>query len=136
MKLLYRDNKRRRQPPSTREYPESIPSGPAETMPLSESLSKCQNVKDSGGDAGTPPLNQEPSGPVKQAKEERSLTQAEIAQRILEFVGKEGKPLKQVFEYAVKGLGLRRPEPLLRELLERGHLVKVKKGGETWLVRG
>jgi hypothetical protein len=57
------------------------------------------------------------AGVDERAKEERSLTQAEAIARILEFVGKEGKPLKQVFEYAVKGLGLRRPEPLLKELL-------------------
>jgi len=44
--------------------------------------------------------------------------------------------LRQLLEYAVKGLGLMRPEPLLEELLERGHLVKVKKGDETWLVKG
>jgi DNA-binding transcriptional ArsR family regulator len=64
------------------------------------------------------------------------LTQAEAAARILEFIGKEGKPLKQVLEYAVKGLGLLKPEPLLHVFLERGTIVKVKKGGETWLVKG
>jgi len=41
-----------------------------------------------------------------------------------------------VREYAVKELKILKPEPLLKELLERGHLVKVKKGGETWVVRG
>ena len=35
-------------------------------------------------------------------------------------MGREGKPLKQVLEYAVKGLGLLKPEPLLHHLLERG----------------
>jgi hypothetical protein len=29
-----------------------------------------------------------------------------------------------------------KPEPLLKGLLERGTIVKVKKGGETWLVKG
>jgi hypothetical protein len=76
------------------------------------------------------------AGVDEQAKEEHSLTQAEAAARILEFIGKEGRPLRQLLEYAVKGLGLMRPEPLLEELLERGHLVKVKKGDETWLVKG
>jgi hypothetical protein len=62
-------------------------------------------------------------------------TQAEAAARLLEFVGKEGKPLMQVFEYVVKELKILKPEPLLKELLERGHLVKVKKGGGAPLQR-
>jgi hypothetical protein len=76
------------------------------------------------------------AGVDEQAKEERSLTQAEAIAKILEYIGEEGKPLREVQEYTVKGLGLLRPEPLLKELLERGIIVKVKKGGETWLVRG
>jgi hypothetical protein len=76
------------------------------------------------------------AGVDERAKEERSLTQAEAIARILEFVGKEGKPLKQVFEYVAKELKILKPEPLLRELLERGYLAKAKRGGETWLVRG
>jgi hypothetical protein len=104
--------------PPTREYAESIPSG-GETAPPSENLSKCQKCQN-----------------VKEAGEEPPSPQAENIERILEFIGKEGKPLREVLEYAVKGLGLLRPEPLLRGLLERGIVVKVKKGGETWLARG
>jgi hypothetical protein len=68
--------------------------------------------------------------------QEKTETQAETIARILEFVGEEGKPLKQVLEYAVKELKILKPEPLLKQLLERGHLVKVKKEGEAWLVKG
>jgi hypothetical protein len=109
-------------PPPTREYAESIPSGAGNGVSPRGADEMTKLTKDAGVD--------------EQAKEERSLTQAEAAARILEFVGREGKPLKQVLEYAVKGLGLLKPEPLLHHLLERGHLVKVKRGGETWLVKG
>ena len=109
------------QPPHA-ENAESIPSGPGNGVSPRRADELTKLTKDAGVD--------------EQAKEEHSLTQAEAAARILEFIGKEGRPLKQVLEYAVKGLGLKRPEPLLEELLERGHLVKVKKGDETWLVKG
>jgi hypothetical protein len=82
------------------------------------------------------PVESEREGSDQKAGKEKALTQVENVQRILEFVGGEGKPLREVLEYAVKRLGLLKPEPLLRSLLERGHLVKVKKGGETWLVKG
>jgi hypothetical protein len=109
------------QPPA-RENAESIPWGPGNGVSPRRADEMTNLTKDAGVD--------------EQAKEEHSLTQAEAAARILEFIGKEGRPLRQVLEYAVKGLGLKRPEPLLEELLERGHLVKVKKGDETWLVKG
>jgi len=95
----------RSQPPA-RGYAESIPSGPGNGVSPRGADEMTKLTKDAGGD--------------ERAKEERSLTQAEAIVRILEFVGGEGKPLKQVLEYAVKGLGLLKPEPLLHHLLERG----------------
>jgi hypothetical protein len=115
----------RSQPPA-RGYAESIPSGPQVEHGNKVSPRRADEMTKLTKDAGVD----------ERAKEERSLTQAGVIARILEFVGREGKPLKQVLEYAVKGLGLLKPEPLLHHLLERGFLVKVRKGGETWVVRG
>jgi hypothetical protein len=61
----------------------------------------------------------------------------EAAERVLEFAGWEGKPLYSVFAYAVRELKILRPEPLLRELLERGWLVKLRaEDGTVLLARG
>jgi predicted transcriptional regulator len=151
------------QPPA-REYAESIPSGPenrasprgademtkltkhASTDEANQTVRRSEfNVplKEDAGSVRSENTETEKHKPAvftKAASDEKTKkeasTQAEVIAEILEFVGEEGKPLKQVLEHAVKVLGLKKPEPLLRELLERGHLVKVKKGGETRLVKG
>jgi len=151
-------------PPPTREYPESIPSGPGngvsprgadEMTKLTKHASSEETNQAVRLGESNVPLKEDarfiggenaetekhmPAEFAETASDEKTkkevLTQAEAIARLLEYIGEEGKPLRQVLEYAVKGLGLKRPEPLLHELLERGRLVKVVKGGETWLVRG
>jgi hypothetical protein len=109
-------------------------NGEAGEMEKQESSTSFQDEKRVNETDRSSVLHRESS--VLHQEKTEDLTQAEAIARILEFVGREGKPLKQVFEYAVKELKILKPEPLLRSLLERGHLVKVKKGGETWLVKG
>jgi hypothetical protein len=61
----------------------------------------------------------------------------EAAAKILEYVGREGRPLYSVLAYVVRELKILRPEPLLHELLERGYLVKLRaEDGTLLLVRG
>ena len=61
---------------------------------------------------------------------------SELITEVLEFVGKNGRPWRDLLEFLVKKLGLRNPDPLLRHMLERGMLVRVKRGDEEWVLRG
>jgi len=66
----------------------------------------------------------------------KRVEQSEAVARVLEYVGREGKPLAELYAFVVKELKILKPEPLLRDLFERGLLIKVEKGGERWVVRG
>ena len=70
-------------------------------------------------------------------KEGGACQLGEAAAKILEFAGWEGKPLYSVFAYAVRELKVLKPEPLLKELLDRGLLVKLRaEDGTVLLARG
>lgn len=70
-------------------------------------------------------------------KEGAACQLGEAAAKILEYVGREGRPLYSVLAYAVRELKILRPEPLLHELLERGYLVKLRaEDGTLLLARG
>jgi len=66
----------------------------------------------------------------------RQFEQREVLRKVLEFVGRAGRPWRDLLEYVVKDLSVARPEPLLKHMLERGMLVKVKRGDEEWVLRG
>jgi hypothetical protein len=65
------------------------------------------------------------------------LQRGNVTERILEFVGKEGRPYLELLKFVVRDLKLLKPEGLLRELFERGVLVKVpREDGQLWVALG
>jgi hypothetical protein len=68
---------------------------------------------------------------------DRNYSQRELAERILEFVGKEGRPYLELLKFVVRDLKLLNPDSLLRSLFERGVLVKVpREDSSLWVVSG
>jgi hypothetical protein len=60
-----------------------------------------------------------------------------VTERIIEFVGKEGRPYLELLKFVVRDLKLLKPEGLLRELFEKGVLVKVpREDGQLWVALG
>lgn len=65
------------------------------------------------------------------------LQRGNVTERILEFVGKEGRPYLELLKFVVRDLKLLKPEGLLRELFEKGVLVKIpREDGQLWVALG
>jgi len=65
------------------------------------------------------------------------LQRGNVTERILEFVGKEGKPLFELYRFVTRDLKLLNPDSLLRSLFEKGVLVKVpREDSSLWVTLG